>query len=182
MGEKSYRTKQRDSIYAYFAAHPDACLSARDIIENPEIAVGEATVFRCLSHLTAEGKIKKYVGAGGGALYQVNHAEECNSHFHLKCLICGEIIHLDCSVMQGVEEKIAASHDFVVDVSRTVIYGFCHACREAGLVDPVRLREAKDSARGCQPERCGQLNCRHNHKADSKGGQKAGRAAGKEKK
>ncbi len=174
MGEKSYRTKQRDSIYAYFAAHPNACLSARDIIENPEIAVGEATVFRCLSRLTAEGKIKKYVGAGGGALYQVNRTEECNSHFHLKCLICGEIIHLDCSVMQGVEEKIAESHDFVVDVSRTVIYGFCHDCREAGLVDPVRLVAAKAALAGCQPDKCGQADCLHAKKAGrGKGGEGA---------
>lgn len=164
MGDKSYRTKQRDSIYAFFVSHPDACLSARDIIENPEIEVGEATVFRCLSHLTAEGKIKKYAVAGGGALYQLNRTEECNSHFHLKCLVCGEILHLDCSMMQSVEEHIAEEHDFVVDVSRTVIYGFCRHCREDGLVDPVRIHAAQASSRGCQPEACDHVDCRHRHR------------------
>lgn len=164
MSDKSYRTKQRDSIYSFFVAHPDACLSARDIIENPEIEVGEATVFRCLTHLSAEGKIKKYIGAGGGALYQLNRAEACNSHFHLKCLICGEIIHLDCSMMQSVEAHIAEDHDFVVDVSRTVIYGFCRTCREEGLVDPDRLHAAKEASRGCQPESCGHTDCRHHRR------------------
>ena len=131
MADRNYRTKQRDSIMDYFARHPDACLSAKDIIENPEIAVGEATVFRCLAHLTAEGRLKKYVGAGGGALYQYQAEEDCKGHFHLKCLQCGEIVHLDCHMMQDVGAHIAAHHDFEVDVSRTVIYGVCRACRSA---------------------------------------------------
>ena len=143
MAERRYNTKQRDSILAYFAAHPEACLSAKDIIENPEIAVGEATVFRSLTRLAAEGKLKKYTGAGGGALYQYQATEACSSHFHLKCLICGEIVHLDCSMMQDVGLHIAEHHDFTVDISRTVIYGFCRACREDGLVEEKRLQQAE---------------------------------------
>ncbi len=158
MAEKSYRTKQRDSILAFFAANPDACLSAKDIIENPEIAVGEATVFRCLAKLTADGSIKKYVGAGGGALYQYNGKEACNSHFHLKCLVCGKIVHLDCSMMQSVGAHIAEGHDFAIDVSRTVLYGFCRTCRDAGLVDPKRLHLAETSSHACSGEAC-----RHGH-------------------
>lgn len=154
MAERSYNTKQRDSILAYFAAHPDSCLSAKDIIENPEIPVGEATVFRCLAKLTSEGRLKKYVGDGGGALYQYSGDEGCNSHFHLKCLICGEIVHLDCSMMQTVGAHIAADHDFAVDVSRTVIYGFCRACRDGGLVEEERLKQAKEALKGCPGEAC----------------------------
>ena len=170
MAERSYHTKQRDSILAYFASHPDACLSAKDMIENPEIAVGEATVFRCLARLSAEGRIKKYVGAGGGALYQYNATEACNSHFHLKCLICGEIVHLDCSMMQSVGAHIAESHDFTVDVSRTVIYGFCRACRDAGLVDPERLALAKAASDGCAGESCHHSHdCHHAAKKHEKG-------------
>ena len=165
MAERSYQTKQKNSILAFFASHPDACLSAKDIIENPEIAVGEATVFRCLSRLTAEGSIKKYVGAGGGALYQYNGTEACNSHFHLKCLVCGTIVHLDCSMMQSVGTHIAESHDFAVDVSRTVIYGFCRSCRDKGLVDPERLLRAEAAAEGCPGEACHHSHeCHHGKK------------------
>ena len=127
MAEKKYRTRQRDQILAYFASHPDVCLSAKDIIENPEIEVGEATVFRCLSHLTSEGLIKKYT-SDEGALYQYAQTGECNHHFHLKCLYCGKIIHLDCEVMHTVSEHIGEHHQFTVDVSRTVIYGYCADC------------------------------------------------------
>ncbi|MBQ7365587.1 MAG: transcriptional repressor [Clostridia bacterium] len=128
MAEKKYRTRQRDSILAFFASHPDACLSAKDIIESPEIEAGEATVFRCLAHLTEEGLIKKYT-SDEGALYQYNRTGECNHHFHLKCLHCGTIVHLDCDVLRSVSEHIGAHHRFAVDVSRTVIYGICENCQ-----------------------------------------------------
>ena len=162
MAQRIYRTKQRDSILAYFKAHPEACLSAKDIIESPEIAVGEATVFRCLARLTAEGQLKKYVGAGGSALYQYNGREACNSHFHLKCLICGEILHLDCDMMQTVGAHIAKDHDFVVDVSRTVIYGFCRSCRDRALVAPERLAAAEALLK--QKSAC----CDHTHEQEGK--------------
>lgn len=129
MAEKKYRTRQRDSILAYFAAHPEASFSAKDIIENAEIEAGMATVFRCLSHLASEGLIKKYA-SDEGALYQYNPEGACNHHFHLKCLACGKIIHLDCEVMEGVSRHIADDHRFTVDVSRTVIYGYCTDCQE----------------------------------------------------
>lgn len=129
MAEKIYRTKQRDSILAFFASHPDACLSAKDIIESPEIEVGEATVFRCLAHLTKEGLIKKYT-SDEGSLYQYNREGECNHHFHLKCLHCGKIIHLDCELMHSISTHIKNDHSFTVDVSRTVIYGLCQGCQE----------------------------------------------------
>lgn len=164
MAERSYNTKQRDSILAYFASHPDVCLSAKDIIENPEIEVGEATVFRCLAKLTADGRLKKYVGAGGGALYQYSGGEACNSHFHLKCLTCGAIVHLDCSMMQSLGAHIAADHDFAVDVSRTVIYGFCRTCRENGLVDAQRLHQAEEASKGCPGDACHYSgDCKHKH-------------------
>lgn len=128
MAEKKYKTRQRDSILAYFASHADVCLSAKDIIESPEIEVGEATVFRCLSHLAAEGLIKKYQ-SDDGALYQYNKEGECNHHFHLKCLHCGKIVHLDCEMMASISRHIEEEHEFAVDVSRTVIYGYCNDCR-----------------------------------------------------
>ncbi len=130
MADKKYRTKQRDSILAYFASHPDVCLSAKDIIESPEIEVGEATVFRCLAHLTEEGLIKKYA-SDDGALYQYTHTEACNHHFHLKCLHCGKILHLHCDLMHSLSAHIESDHGFSVDVSRTVIYGYCKDCADS---------------------------------------------------
>lgn len=128
MSEKRYLTKPRKMILSLFETHPDASFSAKEIIENPEITVGEATVFRCLSHLTAKGFLKKYDSAEG-ALYQYNRKGECDHHFHLKCLACGKIIHLDCELMTTIGEHIAKDHRFTVDISRTVIYGRCADCQ-----------------------------------------------------
>lgn len=128
MAEKIYRTRQRDSILAYFSAHPESSFSAKDIIENAEIEAGEATVFRCLTHLAKEGYIKKY-SSDGGARYQYNPEGACNHHFHLKCITCGKIVHLNCDLMHAVSEHIESDHRFKVDVSRTVIYGRCEDCQ-----------------------------------------------------
>lgn len=128
MSEKRYLTKPRKMILSLFEDHPNASFSAKEIIENPEITVGEATVFRCLAHLTAQGFLKKYDSAEG-ALYQFNPKGECDRHLHLKCLACGRIIHLDCELMQAVGEHLAEEHRFAVDISRTVIHGVCADCQ-----------------------------------------------------
>lgn len=128
--EKSYRTKQKEALLWWFASHPGDCFTAKDLIENPEISLGEATVFRLLARLTKENRLKRYVGAGT-SLYQYAYDGACQSHFHLKCLTCGQVIHLNCHHMTEIETHIAKEHDFVVDVSSTVIYGTCAACRAA---------------------------------------------------
>lgn len=130
MSEKRYLTKPRKMILTLFESHPDAVFSAKEIIDNPEITVGEATVFRCLTHLSAKGFLKKYESADG-ALYQYNRKGECDRHFHLKCLACGKIIHLDCELMHSISDHIAKDHSFAVDISRTVIYGCCANCQTA---------------------------------------------------
>ena len=133
MAEKRYLTRPRKIILSLFEEHPDASFSAKEIIENPDITVGEATVFRCLSHLTEKGYLRKYTSSEG-ALYQYNRKGECDRHFHLKCLTCGKIIHLNCELMDNVSAHIQNDHRFTVDVSRTVIYGKCEACNEAATV------------------------------------------------
>ena len=128
MAEKKYLTKPRKMILDLFENNPETSFSAKEIIEDPEITVGEATVFRCLTHLTARGYLRKY-DSGEGALYQYNRKGECDRHFHLKCLTCGKIIHLDCELMETIGAHIREDHAFAIDVSRTVIYGHCESCQ-----------------------------------------------------
>lgn len=138
--EKKYHTRQKESVLRWFESHPKECLSAKDIIENPEIEVGEATVFRLLAKLTEEGTLNRYVGVGG-ALYQLARDASCRCHFHLKCLGCGKVVHLDCGMMNEVEKHIAEEHRFTVDVSRTVIYGRCQECMEGAFFPTIHPGE-----------------------------------------
>ena len=51
-----YRTKQREMILQFFAAHPGECFCAKDLIEQKSISVGAATLYRTLTLLSQEGK------------------------------------------------------------------------------------------------------------------------------
>lgn len=132
MDKMSYNTKQRDEIVEFFGRHRGDCFTAKDIIKSGEISVGEATVYRTLSKLANQGVLKRYTGDGAGASYQLNEGESCNSHFHLKCESCGRLIHMDCGFMADMKKHIESSHDFTVDIGKTVIYGLCGECGSKG--------------------------------------------------
>ncbi|MGN1422148.1 MAG: Fur family transcriptional regulator [Oscillospiraceae bacterium] len=128
MDRNSYNTKQRDEIVEFFGRHRGTCFTAKEIIRSGEITVGEATVYRTLSRLTNQGILKRYTDGENGAAYQLNESEKCDSHFHLKCERCMKIIHMDCNFMAEMKQHIESSHDFSVDIGKTVIYGICGEC------------------------------------------------------
>lgn len=127
---RPYRTKQREMILQFFAAHPGECFCAKDLIEQKSISVGAATLYRTLTLLSQEGKLKKYTESGGSsAFYQYNESESCHYHFHLKCLRCGQLIHMDCRLMKEMQKHIETDHGFLVDSGKSVLYGLCPKCR-----------------------------------------------------
>ena len=112
----------------FFNRHRGGCFTAKELIKSGEVTVGEATVYRTLSKLASQGVLKRYTGDEGGACYQLNESEKCDSHFHLKCESCGTLIHMDCGFMTDMKKHIEESHSFTVDIGKTVIYGICGEC------------------------------------------------------
>lgn len=129
MNDNSYKTKQRDEIVEFFNQHRGKCFTAKDLIRSGEVSSGEATVYRTLSKLTNQGILKRFTDGDAAACYQLNESEECERHFHLKCEQCGVIIHMDCDFMADMKQHIEDSHDFYVDIGKTVIYGLCGKCK-----------------------------------------------------
>ncbi len=127
--EKSYHTKQKDTLLSLFKSDPDRCFTSREIIGNSSLGLSEATVYRLISQFVKEGKLKKFKGEKG-ALYQYNHCAGC-THFHMKCLQCGELYHIDSPILKSAEESIAESYDFFVDNANTTLYGYCKGCKKA---------------------------------------------------
>ena len=132
--KKPYTTKQKNYMLEFFKEHENECFSARSIIENESFKLGEATVYRLLSKLTDEGKLKRFINdkkiGTSGATYQLNESSHCLSHFHLKCLNCGETLCVDCSFMDGFEKHVEDDHKFSVDNTKTIIYGVCKICHK----------------------------------------------------
>lgn len=128
MNEKSYRTKQKDTLLNLFKSQPQKCFTSREIIENQALSLGEATVYRLLTQFVKDGIIKKFT-QGKTSLYQFNHCDD-SSHFHMKCIECGELYHIDCPMLRDVENHIAIDHNFFVDNTNTTLYGYCKGCRK----------------------------------------------------
>lgn len=129
-----YKTKQRELILEYMKNSDSPHVTAADIAARlrDEGSVGLATVYRQLDKMVEAGLVRKY-SLDGGACYQyVGGQEGCREHFHLKCLNCGTLIHVDCDFLSGLAPHILEHHGFLVDNSRTVMYGLCRKCREGG--------------------------------------------------
>ncbi len=131
MDRNSYNTKQRDEIIKFFNEHRGKCFTAKDIIKRGEINSGEATIYRTLSKLTNQGILTRFTD-GEAATYRLNESEKCANHFHLKCSKCGILIHMDCDFMKDMQKHIESSHDFKVDIQKTIIYGICGECSRIG--------------------------------------------------
>ncbi|MBR6322861.1 MAG: transcriptional repressor [Lachnospiraceae bacterium] len=136
MAEKNqYRTRQRENLLRYLAEHPYKHFTAADICEHfrtGEQKIGTTTVYRQLERLVSEGQVKKYqFEEGDSACFEYIGGEEDDTVlcYHLKCEVCGRLIHLECREITMFEQHITEHHGFLIDPKRTVFYGICQDCR-----------------------------------------------------
>ncbi len=131
--KKIYRTRQQEALEKYFRINPDVCVTADEIylyFMNSGEKIGKATIYRSLDRMVESGEVKKFISdSGDGAMYQlIDGTGGCDRHFHLKCVRCGRVIHMDCKFMDEFERHIMDHHHFRVDNGRTIIYGLCGNC------------------------------------------------------
>ena len=130
----SYRTRQKDAIKEYFISMRDQHITAAEIVDHLRLTQGmkiaPSTVYRCLERLENEGFLRKYIiDEGSAACWQhTGEDEECVSHFHLKCVVCGKLIHADCEYLSTLAEHVRQHHGFTIDNYKTVLYGVCAEC------------------------------------------------------
>ena len=135
MAEKNqYRTKQRENLLSFLAEHPHTHFTAADICEHfrtGEQKIGTTTVYRQLERLVSEGQVKKYqFEEGDSACFEyIGEKEDTVPCYHLKCEVCGRLIHLECREITMFEQHITEHHGFLIDPKRTVFYGICQDCR-----------------------------------------------------
>ena len=139
MSDTGYRTKQRQVILSYLMEHASLHLTVDDVydaLKKQGETVGKTTVYRHMEKLVTTGKVRKYhIEGGTSACYQYNGEETCHEHFHLKCISCGKLIHLDCEFMRGIDTHIFEHHGFRVDNRQTVLYGVCSGCEKGDIVN-----------------------------------------------
>ena len=129
----SYKTKQRDQILNCLIQNKDHHITAIEIIadlKQGKSPVGKATVYRYLDKLVSQGIVRRFfIEEGKSACYQyMAKNSDCSEHYHLKCVGCGELIHLKCEYLEELDSHVKLHHDFLVDHSKTVLYGCCGKC------------------------------------------------------
>lgn len=132
----SYITEQKKLLLEYLRQHKDKSLTVADIVkglsENSESASAvpvRSTVYRIMSKLHAEGKVKSFSANGGKeTAYQLVEDKKCQSHLHLKCNACGKLYHVGGELSDFLIKQIKANHRFSVDEEATVLFGICGEC------------------------------------------------------
>lgn len=134
-GRTAYRTRAREELLSYLKTAPGQHFTAAEIRRhfaeqgNP---IGTATIYRHLERFVREGSVLRYVvGPGDCACYAYAEDQQCVSHYHLKCEVCGKLIHLDCDELREIRTHLLEHHGFAWDSGKTVFYGICAQCRKA---------------------------------------------------
>ena len=133
--ESGYNTKQKEKLLEYLISNKEKHTNVQEItafLSAEGSPVGVATIYRQLDKLVEQGLVRKYAFDGKtSACYQyIEDNEQCRSHFHLKCLSCGRLIHLDCEHLAELAHHIEEEHGFEIDYSQTVFYGRCGDCKD----------------------------------------------------
>ncbi len=132
-GNREYHTRQKRLILACLREKQDEHVNVENILgylrENGE-TVGQTTVYRYLDKLVQNGVILKYIGLdANSASYQyVGEPAAHKDHYHLVCLQCGRLVHLNCKYIDEFAAHIQNDHSFSLDCMKTVFYGYCADC------------------------------------------------------
>ncbi len=86
-----------------------------------------STVYRTLELLKDLGLITVTDLGEGKVCY---HWAEKGRHHHLVCQACGELLGLDDSVLDSLEETLLQRYGFQAKLSHLAIFGLCRQCRE----------------------------------------------------
>lgn len=125
---KGYNTEGKTRLVNFLKSNPDMHFSVEEICRelNGDLA-GRSSVYRNLNTLCEDGDVRRFHGQSG-FVYQYIGGRDCSDHFHLKCVRCERLIHLECEMGDELTRHITAHHGFTVDSGRSILYGVCNAC------------------------------------------------------
>ncbi len=122
----TYQTHQRRALLDFFESGEGREYTIEEIISGlGEGAPGKSTVYRLVKKLEEEGTLRRITREGTSkAVYQLAGADCCAEHLHIKCVDCGLLVHLD----HAAQDELARTTGFVIDDSRSMLYGLCARC------------------------------------------------------
>lgn len=133
-----YRTEQKKMLLAYLQARGGEAYTVEELAEGMravygELSPGVSTVYRLMTRLSEEGRVKRFVRREGrGFVYQIAAGRDCSHHLHMKCTSCGRLLHLDGALSEELRERIRSVGGFSLCEEATVLFGLCRDCEKKG--------------------------------------------------
>ena len=124
-----YKTYSRNALSEFFKENKHNSYTSLDLIEIFKDSINKATIYRNLKYLEDNGFIHKTYD-DKKQVYEYMYADDCDRHFHLKCIKCGKIIHLHCDDADEFISHIKNEHNFSISENITTIYGVCEECEK----------------------------------------------------
>ena len=134
MNRGEYNTAGKQQVVDFLSKYRDRDFTVEQIVEglsSSDTAPGKSTVYRIIGRLLGSGEIRRFESqTTSNFVYQYSErTPECEHHFHLKCVKCGRLIHMDCEKMASVREHILKEHGFIIG-GEQIINGICASCAE----------------------------------------------------
>lgn len=132
-----YKTRQQALILQHFATLAGQHTTVAQMAAALRAAgtpIGTATLYRQLDKLEQAGLVRRYTldDVPGTCYEYLPPGGHCDDHLHLKCEQCGVLVHLECHHADGFQAHIKAQHGFLVNHTKTVLYGTCESCANPG--------------------------------------------------
>ena len=124
---ETYKTRQKELVLDVIKNFKND-FTIKEIYEKLNQNVGLTTIYRIVSKLVEEGKIKKSIDYNNVVHYQYLDECQCDNHFYLKCDKCGSITHVDCDCINDFTNHVLKNHSFKVDNVNIIIKGICKKC------------------------------------------------------
>ena len=133
--KREYKTDNKSAVKDFFVTNRDRHFTideAEEGLTNSSHAIPKSSLYRIVSSLCRSGTLRRFETPGADSfVYQyADFGNECEHHFHLKCSVCGKLIHLDCGRMNEIKAHIYKEHGFIIG-GDGIINGICKGCEEA---------------------------------------------------
>ena len=130
-----YSTRQKRELMKFLQERSFQHFSVDEVVfemQDRGEKIGRSTVYRYLELLAEQGSVRKYQKQGVTQYQHVADAASCDAHFHMMCSRCGNLMHVDCSLMRAMSDHLMNEHGFRLDPRETILVGLCEKCRGDG--------------------------------------------------
>ena len=131
----TYNTKQKEQIFELISTRTQDFTVKEICAELADSGISQATIYRTIEKMEADGYLRKLVGSDGNVRYQ--YMDDCDKrgHCYLKCENCGAIEHVDCAILSGLIHHIKNEHNFIADKHQIILNGSCRKCHQEDICD-----------------------------------------------